>query len=95
MEIHLERRAEIAQRSLQPSEKEKIARALEFLFAAKPIDISQDRRISKLKLGGGEQLFSFRSSPRLRVVFSIQDNVIVVQDIVDNDRLKRWTGGQG
>lgn len=95
MDIQLERRAEIAQRSLPTSEKDRIARALDFLFESQASELLRDHRVSKLNFGSGEQLYSFRSSQRLRLIFSIRGNLIVVQDIVDHDRLKRWSGGQG
>jgi Domain of unknown function (DUF4263) len=89
MQISLERRAEIALRSLNAIEKKKAMAALVKLAGADRVAIPRDIHARRLSGTEGRQLYTYRSSDRIRIVFSIRDDTVVVEDIVNPDRLGR------
>jgi hypothetical protein len=97
MQIVLERRAEIALRSLGSTERKQIARSLELLSEADLPMLMGSHRIRKLATGfSAKSLFVYRGSPTLRLVLSFENDVCKIEDIVDHDRLDRpaFSGGR-
>jgi hypothetical protein len=90
MYLRIERRAEIALRSLQKIEQKHIDRALNELLASDMATIRQSPKIHMLASGfSGRKLFVYRGSRKLRLVLSVDNETCVVEDIVDHDRLDR------
>lgn len=88
MDLRIERRAEIALRSLQKSEQKHIDRALNELVAFDQATLRHGSKIHMLMSGlSGRKLFIYRGSPKLRLVLSFEDETCVLEDIVDHDRL--------
>lgn len=88
MQLRIERRAEIALRSLQKIEQNHIARALSELAASDMAILRQSSKLHKLASGfSGRNLFVYRGSPKLRLVLTFDGNTCVLEDVVDHDRL--------
>lgn len=94
MQVILERRAEVALRSLADAERTKVARAFAKLSELDQHGLSRHLLVHRLS-GLPVQLYSYRVSDILRIVFSVQSDRIVIQDITNFDRLKHLTGGLG
>ena len=97
MILIIQRRAEIALRSLQAIERGLVNRALEELLAVDKATLRANRKIHALKSDRSEkQLFVYKGSPKLRLVVSFPDeDTCLVQDIVDHDRLGRLVRREG
>lgn len=96
MHLSIERRAEIALRSLQKSERKHVERALNELLSSDRAALQQSPKLHKLASGfSGRKLFVYRASPKLRLVVSLEDDVCVLEDIVDHDRLDRLLKREG
>lgn len=97
MILIVQRRAEIALRSLQAFERCLVNRALEELLAVDKATLRANRKIHALKSDRSEkQLFVYKGSPKLRLVVSFPDeDTCLVQDIVDHDRLDRLVRREG
>jgi mRNA-degrading endonuclease RelE of RelBE toxin-antitoxin system len=80
MKLLFTRRAEIAFRSLDPREQQKVSRALEV------IDETDLGKIKMPKLASSEKLYKLRVG-NLRVILSKAKSDWVLQDIVYKDRL--------
>jgi plasmid maintenance system killer protein len=89
MDITLQRRAEIAQRSLALAEKKRVATVLETLVAANPQEILSSEKLTKLSEGALGKLYAYQINRRLRLIISWNEDKWCVEDIVDYDRLNR------
>lgn len=91
MVLIIQRRAEIALRSLQTTDRKRVERALQELIAADRSELSGNPKFKSLKSErSGMHLFVYRGTPKLRLVVSFPDSdTCLVQDIVDHDRLDR------
>ena len=89
MNVVLHRRAEIALRSLERAERNRISRELDALETLGPADLRQSGKLWKLATPSGEDLYSYTGSPQLSLVLSIEANAYVVQDVVARDRLNQ------
>lgn len=89
MQVRLERRAEIAFRSLSPIEQRHIARAMDEISSASPEELRLSRKLHKVLAASGEGLYVFRGSQRLRLVLSIEGDSCTIEDVVDHDKLNR------
>jgi hypothetical protein len=88
MQLRIERRAEIALRSLQKIEQKHVDRALNELLAVDQATLHHSPKIHMLVVGlSGRKLFVYRGSPKLRLVLSFDGQTCVLEDIVDHDRL--------
>ena len=86
----IERRAEIALRSLGGPDERKIKQALRVLESADYRDISNNSKIYRaLPVQGSKPLYVYRASPRLRLIFAVEEETCTVLDLVDQDRLGR------
>jgi hypothetical protein len=88
MHIVVQRRAEIALRSLGKLEQKQITRALAELSAANRTRLN--RKLHSLaKSLSDKKLFVYRASPKLRLILSFEGDVCTIEDVVDHDRLDR------
>jgi mRNA-degrading endonuclease RelE of RelBE toxin-antitoxin system len=89
MQLHLHRRAEVSLRSLEPAEQKRIHRALAELSGGPKLPYSSPN-LKRLSGGfSGKKLYTYRASPRLRLILSLEADECTVEDIVDHDRLHR------
>ncbi len=88
MHIVIQRRAEIALRSLSKLEQKQIRRALDELSAADRRQLNR-KLYSLAKNLSDKKLFVYRGSPKLRLIVSFEDDVCTIEDIVDHRRLDR------
>lgn len=97
MVLIIQRRAEIALRSLQTTERKRVERALQELLAADRSELRGNPKFHALKSErSGKNLFVYRGTPKLRLVISFPDSdTCLVQDIVDHDRLDRLMRQEG
>lgn len=96
MQLRIERRAEIALRSLQKIEQKHIDRALNELLTFDQATLRDSQKIHMLMSGfSGRKLFVYRGSPKLRLVLSFEGETCVLEDIVDHDRLGRLVKREG
>lgn len=96
MQLRIERRAEIALRSLQKMERKYIDRALGELLAVDRVNLQRGPKIHMLMSStSGRKLFVYRGSPKLRLVLSFDNEICVLEDIVDHDRLDRLVKREG
>ena len=90
MKIIVQRRAEIALRSLQKSEQKQIARALDELSKADRKLLYGSPKIHKLAAGySNKNLFIYKGTTKLRLILSLTNDSCILEDIVDHDRLDR------
>jgi hypothetical protein len=89
MEIILQRRAEIAIRSLDKLEQKQIRRALDTISAVTLSELYQSPKFKKIRVGSGETLYMYRGNLRLRVLLSIQGDKCTIEDVIDHDKLSR------
>ncbi len=89
MDIIIQRRAEIALRSLEQNEQKQILKALAQIESVEPKDLSKVPNLMKLPKRLGENLYWYRGNQRLRLILSIQENVCTVEDIIAHDKLDR------
>jgi mRNA-degrading endonuclease RelE of RelBE toxin-antitoxin system len=95
MQVGLEPRAEVALRSLANVERAKVGQALKLMSELDRHSLSGNFRVQRLAGLQARDLYSYKASDRLRIVFSFHGDTIVVQDIANRDRLKHLTGGRG
>ena len=89
MKLHLERRAEIAFRSLRGADQRQVGRALDDLTALEAKAIFRNHKVHKVLAPTGDSLYICRGGMRLRLVLDIKGEDCKVIDIVDHDRLGR------
>ncbi len=89
MQVILQRRAEVAFRSLELTDRQKVAAVLRHFEESKAKDLLEPNQASKFRKAPGSELYVMRATNRLRVVFSLQHDVLTVEDIVPHDRLGR------
>lgn len=91
MELRVERRAEIALRSLQKTDQRQIQKALNDLSSADRASLRNNSKIHMLVVRmSGVKLFTYRANARLRLVLSFDNETCILEDIVDHDRLERF-----
>jgi hypothetical protein len=96
MQLRIERRAEVALRSLEKIEQRHISRSLNELLASDRATLTRSPKIHILSANqSGRKLFVYRGSPKLRLVLSFENETCVLEDIVDHDRLGKVIGREG
>ncbi|MFZ0773133.1 MAG: hypothetical protein WCA49_17655 [Candidatus Sulfotelmatobacter sp.] len=95
MNVQLEGRAEIALRSLDPQEREKVHAALQVLQKTDPGKLKGSQKLRALKLASQEKLYSFRVNKILRLILSAGPSQWTVEDIMAQDRLARFLPASG
>lgn len=89
MNLLLERRAEIALRSLRGVDQKQVHRALAHLEALAPDKIFHDYKIHRFAASLREPLYVYGGAMRLRLILKIEGVDCRIIDIVDHDRLDR------
>ena len=89
MNITIQRRAEIALRSLQQNERKQILKSLQQLEEVQPKDLWHIPKLQKLPNDLGKELHIYQGNRRLRLILSIKNNICIVEDILDHDKLGR------
>ena len=89
MNLLLERRSEIALRSLRGVDRSQVVRMLDLLQAVSPSELPQQQLVQKVRLADSQHLFIARAGRRLRLLLSLEGENCRVLDIVDHDRLER------
>lgn len=90
MQLRIERRAEIAMRSLQKIEQKQIDRALKELITLDKPTLSQNPKLILHPSGIlSRKIYVYRGSPKLRLVITFDGDTCVIEDVVDHDRLDR------
>jgi hypothetical protein len=89
MNVQLEGRAEIALRSLDQPEQEKVQAALQVLEKTDLGELMGSQRPRAMKVAPQETLHSFRVNKTLRLILSASPSQWVVEDIMQRDRLAR------
>jgi plasmid maintenance system killer protein len=87
--VQLEGRAEIALRSLDQPEQEKVQAALQVPDKTDLGKLMGSQRLRALKVASQETLYSFRVNKILRLILSASPSQWVVEDIMQRDRLAR------
>lgn len=80
MNVHLHRRAEIALRSLREDERRRVSSVL------------QDLERAGVEAEPGSDLSIVPVGPELRLILSLTDGAISVDDIVPSERIERIVG---
>lgn len=97
MNLIIERRAEIALRSLRGVDQKQISRALQELAAIPPKELFRHPKIHKvISSPDSTALYIYGGVIRLRLILAIEGETCTVVDVVDHDRLGRLRpeGGQ-
>ncbi|AYJ81166.1 hypothetical protein AN286_10670 (plasmid) [Aliarcobacter cryaerophilus ATCC 43158] len=94
MNVNIKKPAEIALRSLEKKEQRKIIRALTELETSNADELFQNQKLHKLIVHSEEKLYSYLGTLKLRLILSIDDNQIFVEDILNHDRLERLLSSQ-
>lgn len=89
MQVTVQRRAEVALRSLDARDRDRVSTAIARLEQAQFRELSERGQIKKLRQAPGVSLYEMRATNRLRLVLSFQNDRAVVEDIVPHDRLDR------
>jgi len=87
MEIQMTGRAEIALRSVDPTERQRVLNVIKELRTLSPLQMIGSRNFQQLKTVSDEKLYTYRASPRLRIILSKTESAWMVEDIVDRERL--------
>jgi mRNA-degrading endonuclease RelE of RelBE toxin-antitoxin system len=90
MNVQLQDRAEVALRSLDPPEREKIRAALRELERTDLGEGERTRKLRALKLASQAKLYSFNAGRILRLILSYSPSKWVVEDIMLRDGLARF-----
>lgn len=96
MNLIIQRRAEIALRSLGRAQQKPIIRALDELSSTAPDELHRNPKLYRLAAASGEKLYVYKGSLRLRLILSIDADTCTVEDVVHYDKLNRFQfkGGQ-
>ncbi len=89
--INTSTQAQIAIRSLLPSDKERVKHLLALLERF-PDDEYVRQQAKKLKGNGLDNLYIIRVTHNLRLIFRYSQDVVEILDIVTHDRLERMHG---
>jgi len=88
MKLVIQKRVEIALRSLGKVEQKQITHALAALSLVKQEEFGRSAKIRRLHTSG-EKLYVYRGNLRLRLILSVHNGTIIVEDVVDHDRLNK------
>jgi len=88
MDIKIERRAEIALRSLGASERKQALNSINKLAGSPSDRFLSGLEFQKIRTESGEELFIHRAGRRMRLVLSRDSSGWILEDIVDHDRLE-------
>ncbi len=89
--INTSTQAQIAIRSLLPSDKERVKHFVALLERF-PDDEYVRQQTKKLKGNGLDNLYIMRVTHNLRLIFRYSQDVVEILDVVTHDRLERMHG---
>jgi hypothetical protein len=96
MQLRIERRSEVALRSLSKIERKYIDRALAELRALDRTTLQRSPKLQVLDSAfSDKKFFVYKGSQRLRLLLSFDHETCVLEDIVDHDRLDRMVRREG
>lgn len=90
MIVQIQRRAEVAIRSIGKQEQLRISRAIQKIEATSRLDAQSLLHLKKLNATSG--LFVFRATPKIRILLSFEGDVCTIEDLVTPDQLTKVTG---
>jgi hypothetical protein len=86
----MQRRAEVAFRSLDTPIQQRIAEALHWFSVSDRALAHKNRKLHKLAgPSADKKLFSYAATPQFRLVLSFDKETCIVEDILHHDRLDR------
>lgn len=88
-ELVLHRRVQKGLRGLPGSVRHKVSKSLSFLQNLPKDELLRNPHVHALKLPD-EKLYSFKATPKLRLIFIIEKDKTYVLDIASHDALKRY-----
>jgi mRNA-degrading endonuclease RelE of RelBE toxin-antitoxin system len=96
MIILIQRRADIAIRSLSTIERNQITSAFKELSESDRSRLLKNPKLQKLATRFSDRkLFVYKSSSKFRLILSFKDDICTIEDIVDHDRLDQLVFKQG
>jgi hypothetical protein len=96
MELLIQRRAQIALRSLQKSDQDGIKRALVKLSEIDRIELSRNHNFKLLATHfSSRKIAVYRATHRLRLILSFEGDSCIIEDIVDRERVERVVNREG
>jgi hypothetical protein len=87
MKVILQGRAEVALRSLDAQDRHRVETILRGLETSDLQALPRDTRLLKLRQLSNVVMYAIRATTRLRIVVSLRDSALVVEDIVPRDRV--------
>ncbi|OPB33497.1 hypothetical protein [Pseudomonas fluorescens] len=93
MQISIERRVEIALRSLESAERKKVEMALADLLRIDTRAPHANVNITRLvRESSGKNLFLYKVGREIRLVISFEDDKCIVEDVFYRNRLAGFVG---
>lgn len=93
MQISIERRAEIALRSLEGAERTKVEIALAELLSVDARALHTNVNITRLvRESSGKNLFVYKVGKEMRLVISFEGDSCIVEDVFYRNRLAGFVG---
>ena len=89
MKVTFRSRAEVAFRSLDALDRAKVAAVLQNAETGGSQALTRGNQLRKLHQPSNNNLYAIRVTPRLRLVVSLQNDVLTVEDIAPPDRVDR------
>ncbi|HEV3305731.1 MAG TPA: hypothetical protein VGZ91_04760 [Candidatus Sulfotelmatobacter sp.] len=76
-------------RSLDATEEAAVAKALDYLRGTSTTEALNSHKLHVLRLPTPDRFYSFRATPRLRLVLALSQTEWLVEDILDHRRIDR------
>lgn len=92
MQVTLQGRAEVALRSLDRRDRDRVMGVISRLGQSDFQQLRDSGQVHQLRQASGISLYVMRATNQLRVVLSFQNNEVIVEDIVPHDQLDRFPG---
>lgn len=87
MRLVLERRAEIALRSLSPTEQKQLSRAMDEIRATDPQEFYRSPKVHRFIAASGDALYSYKGNRGLRLILSVNADTCTVEEVAHHDRI--------
>ena len=92
MDVHFDRRAMVAIRSLDPMQRNHVEGIVESLAGADGSNWRQVVEVKPLRVMDGQQLFSVSADNELRLLTKVIAGALIVQDVFARERLEQIAG---
>ena len=92
VDVHFDRRAMVAIRSLDPRQRADIEGVVDRLAQADVSNWAERVHAKPLQSSGGEQLYSVGAGTELRILSKIISGALIVQDVFARERLEQISG---